>query len=384
MTERRQIVELWRESRNAGTVEPAVLVTLVRAEGSSYRRPGARLLLAPDRLRNAGTLSGGCLEAEVVKKAPWMVREGARVERYSMLFDDTAEIPFGLGCGGTVDLLFERADAPEGRALLEAMEASLAGRESTVVSFLPGGGRTLRRLIVDADGALLFKSEALSDEKIACAQRLTPGEVYEGRFVERLKAPQRLFLLGAGDDAKPLAALAAQVGFAVTVADGRPQLARAERFPQAAQVVALGADLAAGCAQLGIRPTDAVVLMTHSYEQDRAMLVAMLPLAPRYLGLLGARHRSSLLVSEAAAMLGRSVAECCQRLFAPVGMDLGGDGPEAIALSIVAEVHGVCHGRLGSSLRLSAEDVAEQVRKGGASRYLQAQCALEAVEFEAK
>jgi xanthine/CO dehydrogenase XdhC/CoxF family maturation factor len=295
-----------------------------------------------------------------------------------MLFDDTADIPFGLGCGGTVELLFEPADAPEGRALLAAMDGALHGREATAVSFLPGGGRGLRRLIVGADGAVLFRSEGLSEEKIACAQRLTPGEVYEGRFVERLAAPQRLFVLGAGEDARPVVEMAAAVGFVVTVADGRPQLARAERFPRAERVVALGDDLAGGCAGLGIGADDAVVLMTHSYEQDRALLVATLPLEPMYLGLLGARHRSSLLVSEAAVMLGRSVAECCERLFAPVGMDLGGDGPEAIALSIVAEVHGVVHGRLGSSLRLSAEDVARQVAKGGASRYLQAQCAIEA------
>ncbi len=372
--ERRQIVELWR----AGVAEAGVLVTLVRAEGSSYRRPGARLLVAPELARQAGTLSGGCLEAEVVKKAPWMVKDGARVERYSMLFDDTAEIPFGLGCGGTVELLFEPAAGPEGRALLEAMEASLKGRAATVVSFLPGGGRGLRRLIVATDGAVLFRSEGLSEEKIACAQRLKPGEVYEGRFVERLAAPQRLFVLGAGDDARPVVEMAAAVGLAVTVADGRPQLARAERFPQAERVACLGEDLQAGCARLGIEANDAVVLMTHSYEQDRALLVATLPLSPRYLGLLGAKHRSSLLVSEAAAMLGRTVADCCEWLFAPVGMDLGGDGPEAIALAIVAEVHGVVHGRLGSSLRLSSDDVERQVAKGGASRYLQAQCAIEA------
>jgi xanthine dehydrogenase accessory factor len=355
-----------------------VLVTLVRAEGSSYRRPGARLLVSADVTQTAGTLSGGCLEAEVVKKAFWMVRDGARVERYSMLFDDTSDVPFGLGCGGTVDLLFEPLGTPEGRALLEAMEASLKGDDATVVSFLPGGGRRLRRLIVGADGKVVFRSEGLSDDKVGCAQRLTPGEVYEGRFVERLAAPQRLFVLGAGEDARPVVEMAAAVGLTVVVADGRPQLARADRFPGAERVVALGEDLAGGCAGLGIRADDAVVLMTHSYEQDRALLVATLPLEPKYLGLLGARHRSSLLVSEAAVMLGRTVAECCERLFAPVGMDLGGDGPEAIALSIVAEVHGVVHGRLGSSLRLSAEDVARQVAKGGASRYLQAQCAIEA------
>ena len=372
--ERRELVEFWRDRQHRGS---AVLVTLVRAEGSSYRRPGARLLVAPELGQHVGTLSGGCLEAEVLKKSAWMIREGAHVEPYSTLFDDSADIPFGLGCGGTVDLLFEEAASPEAEALLQAMEASLAGSESTVISFLPGQGRSLRRLILDRSGAVLFQSPGLSSEKIACAALLTPGEVYDGRFVERLAPPQRLFVLGAGDDARPVVDLAFFVGFSVIVADGRPQLATPERFRKAEQVIVLGDNPSCDLDRLHLSASDAVVLMTHSYEQDRALLASILPRAPSYLGLLGARHRSSLLVSEVAEILGQSIARCCERLFAPVGMDLGGDGPEAIALSIVAEVHGVCHGRLGSSLRLSAADVSEQLRKGGASRYLQTQCALE-------
>ena len=85
-----------------------VLVTLVRAEGSSYRKPGARLLTIGGEY--AGTISGGCLEAEVLKKAAWAVRSGALVERYSTTFDDTSDIPYGLGCGGTVDLLLEPSE----------------------------------------------------------------------------------------------------------------------------------------------------------------------------------------------------------------------------------------------------------------------------------
>jgi len=134
-----------------------------------------------------------------------------------------------------------------------------------------------------------------------------------------------------------------------------------------------------GTGGLEIRREDAVVLMTHSYEQDRDLLAAVLPVAPRYFGLLGARHRSSLLVSEVAVLLGRSVAECCERLYAPVGLDLGGDGPEAIALAVIAEAQACCMGKLGSSRRLSAEDVARHLQEGGASRYLQVQCALDEV-----
>jgi xanthine/CO dehydrogenase XdhC/CoxF family maturation factor len=102
----------------------------------------------------------------------------------------------------------------------------------------------------------------------------------------------------------------------------------------------------------------------------------LLPAAPKYLGLLGARHRSALLVSEVAAQMGWSVERACEGLFAPVGLDLGGDGAEAIALAVIAEMQACCEGKIGVSRRMTAELVAEQIAKGGASAYLQAQCAL--------
>jgi xanthine/CO dehydrogenase XdhC/CoxF family maturation factor len=350
-----------------------VLVTLVRVEGSSYRRAGARLLLDA-KGEYAGTISGGCLESELIRKAAWRVRDGAVVERYSTMFDDTAEIPFGLGCGGVVDLLIEPVGSPECSALMEAMERSLRGDEASVVTWLPAEGKGLRRAVLGLDGTVLFASAGLTESKLECAKGLLPGGEYEGRFVEELRAPQRLFVLGAGDDARPLVSMAALLGWSVIVADGRAQLARAERFSEAERVVVLGEDGAAG---LGIRRNDAAVLMTHSYEHDREILASLLPTAPGYLGLLGARHRSSLLVSEAAAMIGWTVAECCVLIHAPVGLDLGGDGPEAIALAVIAEVQAYCQGKAGVSRRLTAESVARQIELGGASRYLQVQCGME-------
>lgn len=370
MLDRRKIVALWKQ-RVSGT-----LVTLVRAEGSTYRQPGARLLALSGSTQHVGTISGGCLEAEVVRRAAWVARDGAVVERYSMSFDDTADIPYGLGCGGTVDLLFEPLGTPEGEALMVAMAQALEGAEAKVVSFLPGDGRSLRRAIFAEGGELLFSSSGLQPEKLACAQRLDAGGDYEGRFVEGLEPPQRLFLFGAGDDAKPLSEVASLLGWTVIVVDGRAQLAQAERFPHAQQVLRLPP---ARAQELCLRSSDAVVLMTHSYELDRELLFRLQPLQPRYLGLLGSRHRSSLLVAETAAHLGITVDTCCERLFAPVGLDIGGDGPEAIALAIVAEVQSVRHGRLRSQRRLTADEVARQVEAGGASLYLQAQCALNAV-----
>ena len=353
-------------------------MTLVRTEGSSYRRPGARLLLGQQG-EYAGTISGGCLEAEVVRKAAWLVRGGAVVERYSTMFDDTAEIPFGLGCGGMVDLLLEPADTPECRAMLNALEGALAGDEVTVLTWLPSEGRALKRAVLSANGDFAYVSVGLTESELAEARAaILPGGEFERAcsevFVERIATPQRLFILGAGDDAKPVVSMAALLGWSVSVMDGRAHMARAERFPEAEQVIVASAT---SREVMSIRSDDAVVLMSHSYEQDRELLTAVLPLHPRYLGLLGARRRSSLLVSEAAAILGWTVSECCDRIFAPVGLDLGGDGPESIALAVIAEVQACCMGKFGASRRLSPADVERHLAEGDAGRYLQTHCALD-------
>ncbi len=160
MMERRNLVDLWQQR---GT-QPAILVTLTGTSGSSYRRPGAHVLLFEDG-RHAGTISGGCLEAEVARKAFWMTRDGAAMHRYSTLFDDTAEIPFGLGCGGQIDILREPAATPECAALFAAMHASLAGRPGIAITLLPAEGQPLQRILYAADGSILFASAPLTAEE---------------------------------------------------------------------------------------------------------------------------------------------------------------------------------------------------------------------------
>jgi xanthine/CO dehydrogenase XdhC/CoxF family maturation factor len=370
MRERREIVQLWQQGGSS------VLASLVRVEGSSYRQPGARLLLR-DGGEYAGTISGGCLEAEILRKAGWLVRNGAVMERYSTLFDDSAEVPFGLGCGGVIDLLLEPAETPECRALMQALENTLHGHERTVLTFLPEKGRRMARAVFDGGGDVLFATGELSESSVQYARECAEHglkALHEKFFFERLIAPPRLFVLGAGDDAKPLVNIAALMGWHVTVMDSRAQLARAERFPSAQRVSVIRA---ASTSLHEIQRNDAVVVMTHSYEQDRELLASVLPLRPKYLGLLGARHRSSLLISETAARLGCPVEDCCEQINAPVGLDLGGEGPDAIALAVIAEIQ-ACHmGRSRNVRRLSAEDVVRHVADGGASRYLQTQCALD-------
>jgi xanthine dehydrogenase accessory factor len=351
MMERRRICQLWERG------DAAALVTLVRIEGSSYRQVGARLLIAANG-EYVGNISGGCLETEVIRKAQWLVRDGhAVIERYSTLFDDTAEIPYGLGCGGTVDLLIEPANTPECVALIEAMQASLRREQRMVMTWLPEEGTRLRREIWDQNGTAIFRSDEISPASAA-------------PFSENLDAPQRLIVIGAGDDAQPMVRMAALIGWNVVVVDGRAQWARTERFPEAERVIATS-----NVDDVDVNESDAVVLMTHSYEQDRAWLAAVLPKAPRYLGLLGARHRSALLLHEAAVILGWSIEQACEALFAPVGLDIGGDGAEVIALATVAEIQACCEGKLSVSRKMTPEMVAKRIAEGDVSRYLQTQCA---------
>jgi xanthine dehydrogenase accessory factor len=332
LKERRDVVKLCRDAGAGG----GVLFSLVNVLGSSYRRTGARLLAMPDG-RAAGTLSGGCLEADLLRRAAWFVREGARVEHFSTAFDDTAEIPYGLGCGGEVDLLAEPAASEEATALMDALHATLHGEHRTIATLLPRDGRPLQRFVMDAQGDVLFASESIATEDIVDyrrdALRSTHGSLVDRMFVERIDPAQRLVIFGAGEDARPLAQLAHAMGWTVAVVDSRADRASAARFPAAEQLVT-----ATEAAALPVRANDAVVLMTHSYEQDRRLLAELLPLQPRYLGMLGARHRSALLLSEAAEIAGLPLHLAVERTHAPIGLELGGDGPEAVALSIVAQL----------------------------------------------
>lgn len=370
LRERREIVAL---ARGEAIAASGVLMTLVRAAGSSYRAMGARLLALPDG-RTAGTISGGCLEADLLRRAAWRVRSGAAVEHFDTSFDDTAEVPFGLGCGGTVDVLLEPMQTSEARAAIDALERSLAGESVRMLTVLPEGSTSLGRMVLSEQGDVLFASahlHAAQQERLHSAAAelelvdtalfsLDEAERSQACFAERLRAPQRLVIFGAGEDAKPLARMAVELGFRVVVADGRMQQARASRFPAADLVL-----VAESPAQIPVVTSDAVVVMTHSFLQDRRVVADLLAIAPAYLGLLGARHRSALLLQEAAGLAGVPLATALKRVHAPIGLELGGDGPEAIALAVLAEVQAVLHGRNDSvrHRRMSLANAEHQLQR---------------------
>ncbi|MGC1782026.1 MAG: XdhC family protein [Acidobacteriaceae bacterium] len=402
MVERGEIIKLWRSLRDSS----GVLVSLVGVEGSSYRRPGARMYVQAGAY--VGSISGGCLEGEIVRKAPWLTRAGASIERYSTRFDNpfdesngnadsnggingefaaSGDIPYGLGCGGVMDVLLEPIAAPETEALLLALEAAQIGKMFACATVLPDGvGRTFARVIFDESDEIFFASAGLDSATVTHLARLarkanlaetvsiSRGGETRDVFLETILPPQRLVIFGAGEDARPLARMAHLMGWRVTIADGRGWLAQPARFPEAEQVLVLGrgkCDLDA----LQLSGRDAVAMLTHSFDQDRNLLPQLLPLDLRYLGLLGARHRSQLLLTQVAQQLGWTPEDCLRRIHAPIGLDLGGDSPEAVALTIIAEIQSALHEKDAVSRRMSQESF----QASPARLYLPAQCPLDDV-----
>ncbi len=350
MSELNQIVLLWRAAKARN--EEVCLATIVRTEGPSYRKAGAYMLLTRGG-RRAGTISGGCLEGEVSKKAWWLTENGPTIQRYSSFFDDDSQEPYGSGCGGTVYVLIDRG--PAVHAVLNALEASVSQRISFVTVIDTKRGRTL--LLRQSNGCVPLggpqEMAHLAERAFHERRSFYPDDTPE-IFVAYTPPPPSLTIFGAGDDAIPLSEFGGRLGWHVTIADGRSHLARKERFPSAAQVLVLDHASPNPLRPLAPDPDGAFVLMTHSYEQDRALLREMLPLAPRYLGVLGPRARTQRIVDDIAASIQLSPLECMGRLSSPVGFDLGAHSPEGIALAIAAEIFAALQGSKALNLEASS------------------------------
>jgi xanthine dehydrogenase accessory factor len=367
MTDLDQILPLWLELRESGT--EYVLATVVAVEGSGYRKPGARMLIAADG-RRSGTISGGCLEGEVARKAFWHTENGPVVRRYSTSAED-GEVPFGMGCGGIVHLLLERDDTAG--AVMEYLTASFAARRPlTIATVLDGDWAGRRafwpsaRVDVSAGGDAAIAG-ALTE--LACRgfdeQRSFSHSVYteDGQVatvrVECCAARPGLFVFGAGDDAIPLVSLARQLGWYVAVADGRSHMVTRARFPEAHDLHVLNAG---EFPRLELRPTDAVAILTHSLEQDTRVLGAVLAEELAYIGVLGPRRRTEeILLSlaekfalrepESDTQINAQIERWMERLHAPMGLDLGGDTPADISLAVIAEIQQNRHRASGLALR---------------------------------
>lgn len=334
---------------------PRVLATLVQVKGSSYRRPGARMLMDDDGIR-AGVISAGCMESDLAARvSDVLVRGCPEVVKYDMGSELDRIWGTGMGCEGKADILltpltrgYDRTWAAEARS---AQRERRAGVLLTVFSSPdPDKVGGTRWWDPSNQGAPLTPPleeaarKALDSEKPVTV-------VLEGvsTLVEPVIPPVALWIYGAGENARPLANLAIQLGWEVGMLDHRPALAHPDRFPGARHV--LSGSQEALAARISQDDRSAAVVMSHIFDPDKAMLRHLLSGTIPYVGLQGNRQRSAKLLNELTADGFDWTEERRARLHAPMGLDLGAESPEIIALAVLAEIQAVLGGRKPLSLR---------------------------------
>jgi len=353
--------------RFAAAGEPMALATIVGVRGSTYRRQGARLLLTRSQ-EMVGNISGGCLEGDVMVVADEVMTSGqARLVTYDLTADDDVVWGLGLGCDGAVDIFVEPVD-PSAEIFILYRKAIAEEQALAVVTVLSGaapagpGPFAQPRLAVWADGARIGTlGDATMDDRAA---RAGTAAIQEGAsrilslpgsagavqaFVEVLRPPIRLVVCGAGHDAVPVVQLAAQMGWRVVVVDSRERFLTRDRFPAARQFIK--ADPTSAADRVPMDDRTYVVIMTHNYLHDRDLLRGFLRTGAGYLGMLGPRIRTEKILDELRRD-GVTVSDRDHgRIFGPLGLDIGGETPEEIALAIVGEIQAVESGRRGGFLR---------------------------------
>lgn len=363
MKELQEIVAAWETLCAEG--QEAVLATVVAVSGSTYRRPGARMLLASEG-RLAGSVSGGCLEGDLIQKARWHTRSGPAIVTYDSADEDDVVWGFGLGCNGVVQVLLERvsAEMPGPLNLLkQVLEERRPGVVATVIESSAEAGMLGQRLLLGPEGRsesaikgdALRASMELDAHAVQAAQKpqthtyALPDGGTAKVFLEAVLPPLPLVIFGANHDALPLVRLAKELGWHVTVADVRGTQPRPERFPGADLVLA--GSVESLCGMIAWNAQTAAVVMTHNYPDDKRALRHLLDMPAFYIGQLGPKVRTERLLAEMSDD-GLQITDTHRsRLHGPVGLDIGADTPEGIALSIIAEIQAASAGRAGSSLR---------------------------------
>ena len=321
--------------------DSVVLVTVMAVDGSVYRGAGARMIVTADGT-TIGAVSGGCLEADLVARAPEVLASNRpELVRYDTRASDDVVMGLGMGCQGVIDLLMEPL-AGDGLRLAQTFYERLAAQRDVV---------TLLTQVRSAAGAPPVGTRLLLARN---------GSVIEGDVAQQaaLHEPVRelvrpatsLLICGGGADAIPLVHLAKQLGWHVTVVDHRPTYVEQTRFPGADALVCANLVNDAGALEgrVDIGDRTMAVVMAHSASHDRAYLHAMLEGGARYVGVLGPRRRTMELLG---ARVSGDEDSMPPNVHSPVGLDLGAETPDEIALAIVAEISAVATGTHGGMLR---------------------------------
>lgn len=347
------ILQAVRDARRERPAVPLALATLVNVEGSSYRQPGARLLVDAEQRVLAGAISGGCLEGDVAVRAIDVCKTNVpALLRYDLREDLETIWGFGAGCDGIAHVLLEPLS--DDTWLRNAHDAMMRRTRPVLVTVF--GSTNPQAELGEHE---LVEHAAISSQPLHIKSPLSTGQPYVGvelrdgytRNVlsEPLNAPVALHLIGAGRSAEAFATIAVAMGWRVTVIDHRQALLADLKLPEAAHCLVRRAEQ--GLNDLPLDGRTVVALLTHIFDTDAAWLQQLLVSPLAYVGVLGSRNRAARLVAQLTHNGLTITSEMQRRLFAPIGLDLGGETPESIALAGVAEMEAVLHERPGGFLR---------------------------------
>ncbi len=344
------------------------LVTVVRVDGSSYRRPGARMLVSDDG-KITGAISGGCLEGDALQKALFAMATG---ENKLISYDSTGEddIQYGLhlGCNGVVHILFEPIKKDDPKNPVELLRLiSNAGECAVLVTLFSmkkiQPGTRLLYLKNDVHSGFSGNLQGLLTEavQIAYAEKQSSFlnvEIDQTTciaFIEYFDRPISVVIAGAGNDIHPLVEMAAMLGWLVTVVDGRSHYALPERFPDASKVLySKPADI---LSKIKTDGGTVFLLMSHNYNYDLGFLSQIVQKEFGYIGLLGPAQKRDRMLSDLQDQGFRLNEEQLSKIYGPTGLDIGAENSTEIAISIIAEVKAYLSGSSGSPLKLKNESI---------------------------
>jgi xanthine/CO dehydrogenase XdhC/CoxF family maturation factor len=340
------LLPLFERERAAGRA--FALGVLVRTEGSTYRKPGALILISAAG-EYAGLISGGCLEGDLREHARAVIASGtARIASYDTRGPDDLLWGLGLGCEGAMQILLLRVGPESGWQPLAHLAGALAARTPAAIGVVVESARAdlpPGSVFLPADAASTGALPALATADVQSALQRSAAlgqdcwveQSSAQLFVWPLALPPRILLLGAGPDASPVVAFAARLDWQVTAVDHRPAYAVADHFPDAERVLLLRPEEISTA--LDLNGFSAAVVMSHHLPTDLVYLRGLAASTIPYVGLLGPARRRERLMAE----LGADAATLSARLYAPIGLPLGGRSPESIALSIVSQLHAFFH-----------------------------------------
>jgi xanthine/CO dehydrogenase XdhC/CoxF family maturation factor len=341
------LVRFFEQRRERG--EPLALVTIYETSGSTYSKAGTHMLIDGDGDFH-GMLSGGCLEGDLALRAAAVIDSGEpQTVTYDLAQDDELW-GLGVGCDGVMHVFLQALTDDNGYQPFAAIASAMTGErpvrfaiviESAHPEIRPGSAAIgeeegVRGLGVADEAA----GQLMQDGARPALERVSVNDNEIRVLAGTIQPPPRLLVLGAGPDAEPVVQFAVELGWRCTVVDHRDAYVASGDFDGAEKVLCLPAGALAR--NLELDRFDAAVVMSHHLASDRAYLEQLAATGLRYIGLLGPAARRDRLLSE----LGESAQTLTGRLRGPAGIDIGGRGPAAIALSIVAEIQGVLQGRI--------------------------------------